>query len=396
MSGKIRHLVLRPRDGIYCLDGRGWHTSESGRGHALDWPWPSTLRGALLTAWGRKQEREPGASAKSSPDWLKHKLDNDVTLCATLALRRDHEATAWSSEHRVWPTPADALWLEGQEWVFPLLPQKPKLSTLGRDDDAAREKLWVPHLDGKAKPKTAPRWLSEADFIGWLTGKPVPARDSKGFIRLEKRIQAHVGIAAETLTAEESILFQHDVRETLEEKAEWAIGAAVTTKDDKDFLDTVTLGSDGRLARIEEGVPAELFDPPKDLLAAFGKSAGLRLVAVTPARFQGGWLPDGFIAESDGIYRGELPHVGRVILRATFVPRPAHISGWDMANGKPKATDRMVPPGAVYFFERESKEPISRDEARQLWLAAWGGRQEEGFGRFVPGTWDPKETMRHD
>ena len=82
---------------------------------------------------------------------------------------------------------------------------------------------------------------------------------------------------------------------------------------------------------------------------------------------------------------------GELILRAAFVPRPVHISGWDMASGAPKATDRMVPPGAVYFFERADGTGFTAADAEALWLSALGGRQAEGFGRVVPGTWDREE-----
>jgi CRISPR-associated protein Cmr3 len=60
-----------------------------------------------------------------------------------------------------------------------------------------------------------------------------------------------------------------------------------------------------------------------------------------------------------------------------------------MAKGEPKPTLRMVPPGAVYFFERSDGRPFGEAEARSLWLAALGTRTDEGFGRVVPGVWQP-------
>ncbi len=85
-----------------------------------------------------------------------------------------------------------------------------------------------------------------------------------------------------------------------------------------------------------------------------------------------------------------LPGVGVVIeLRAAFVGRPVHISGWDMATGKPKSTSRLVPAGSVYFCERTDGGTFGVDEARALWFAAIGKRTCEGFGRIVPGIWNP-------
>jgi CRISPR-associated protein Cmr3 len=129
------------------------------------------------------------------------------------------------------------------------------------------------------------------------------------------------------------------------------------------------------------------------VLEAFrSPSSGLRLVAVTPLCFGKGWLPDA-LSESGGVYRGRLAALDHeVILRAAFVPRPIHVSGWDMVKGEPKPTSRMVPPGAVYFFERADGEPFGETDAKTLWLAALGTRTDEGFGRVVPGTWNPSKS----
>jgi CRISPR type III-B/RAMP module-associated protein Cmr3 len=103
-------------------------------------------------------------------------------------------------------------------------------------------------------------------------------------------------------------------------------------------------------------------------------------------------LPDGF-EDNRGTYSGRLPGIDHdVILRAAFIPRPTHVSGWDMAANAPKPTSRMVAPGAVYFFERTDGKPFGEADARSLWLASLGTRTEEGFGRVVPGVWSPARS----
>ena len=118
---------------------------------------------------------------------------------------------------------------------------------------------------------------------------------------------------------------------------------------------------------------------------------------MTPTLFEQGWLPDGFTAKN-GRFEGKLDNSDSdspdLILRAAFVPRPLHISGWDMTGGPnnkggPKPTDRLVPPGAVYFFERTDGNNFDQTFLTSLWLKALGQRAEDGFGQVVPGLWDP-------
>lgn len=379
-------LALIPRDGLFCKDGRGWHTSASGRGHGLDWPWPSTVLGAVRSAWGRREEERTGTLFDSNA-WRTRTAS--IALGRTLLLRRPPLDASWTWAHRVWPVPSDALWLEGRAEVSRLALVPPSLPTLGRDDDDTRESLWIPRIEEAAKPLQSSRWWSEEHFATWLAGRPVPTRAPGHAFETSRRVQVHVGIRPEELTADEGVLFSHDVVETLEPDAEWAIGIEVALPPG-DTAGVATLGSDGRLIRIE-ALPDQAFDLADSVLEAFrAGSAGLRLVVTSPACFGRGWLPDGLDSRGRE-YRGRVDGLDvEVVLRAAVVPRPLHVSGWDMAARAPKPTSRMVPPGAVYFFERVDGQAFGEAEVRALWLAALGARTDEGFGRVVPGTWNPR------
>lgn len=401
-------VALIPRDGFICKDGRSWGTEGAGRGHSLEWPWPSTILGALRSAWGRAVEERSGRRFSSS-DWLSETAS--MSLHGTLVLRRPlNVCSRWQSSHRLWPVPADATWLENatepeenssnvnrdrkeieRSRLVMLNPVPARTPTLGRDDDDIRESLWRPDFSGLAKPvEGKSRWWDDAFFTSWLAGTVPPGKPSVN--NTSSRVQVHVGIRSDTMTAEEGILYSHDVVETLEHDAEWAIGAELTVPSGS-LPRTVLIGSDGRTALVED-LRGDVFAAPGTLLDAFDRgSPGLRLVVVTPSCFERGWLPDGFSA-GNGVYSGCLPGVdGEVVLRASFVQRPVFISGWDMAAGAAKPTSSMVAPGAVYFFERVDGRPFSRQEAESMWLAAMGGRTDEGFGRVVPGTWKTRSSI---
>lgn len=383
------HFALVPRDGLFCKDGRGWHTSASGRGHGLDWPWPSTVLGAVRSAWGCAEEARTGKRFERDT-WRSGTAG--VSLGRTLVLRRPPDAP-WTGLHRVWPVPSDALGLQGRGDVHRLDPVPPCLPTLGRDDDEAREALWVPRLDEAAKPLPPPRWWSDSRFTRWLAGHSVQVLDHENTFATSRRVQVHVGIRSEELTADEGVLFSHDVVETLDRNAEWAIGVEVVLPDGE-MPSVATMGSDGRVVRVEV-LPGAIFEPPTAVLDSFRTgSPGLRLVVVSPACFNEGWLPDGLEPRGREFRGGVGTLEAELVLRAAMVPRPLHVSGWDMVAGAPKPTSRMVPPGAVYCFERADGRPFGEDEVRALWLAALGARTGEGFGQVVPGTWSPTRRER--
>jgi CRISPR-associated protein Cmr3 len=389
-------LVLLPRDGLFLKDGREWGGGEGGRGGSLAWPMPSTVLGALRTATGRAGE---SGRVLDAAGWAA--IAAATSLARQVTLRRTF-GVEWTTAHRMWPVPVDALFLADR--VLALDPVDPKTDGLsfepGTDEapDPAEGALWYPRLDDQAKPKPRPPWWTEAAFVDWLAAPGAGAvLNSTG--SLPRHVRTHVSIEPATQAAEEGRLFAHDVIETIERRCEAGINRFEEWGLLCEFLGanakfaSATLGGDRRIVHVEE-VPDTLLSMPPALAEAFrSPTHRLRLVVVGPAAFAAGWLPDGF-ALRDGLFRGTLPGIsGEVILRSAMVPRPSHVSGWDMAKRQPKPTTRLVPPGSVYHVEKTSG-PFSTAECTSLWLAALGGRISEGFGRVVPGIWNPAKEQQ--
>ena len=374
------HLAFFPRDGLFCKDGRGWYGDGGGAGHGLDWPWPSTVRGAVRTLWGRAHEAIIGRQG-----W--RAATASIELGPTLAMWR---ARRTGVLERRWPVPADVEYVLGPDGApshaRALDPAPSSVATLGRDDDPARERLWIAPANDRGKPGPRPRWWTEAELAAWLGGAPISAEPAVAAGRPARRRVTRAAIVPATQTVVDGGLFSHDVVETVERDGAWAIAAEVTWPD-AEFATTATLGSDRRLVRVET-LERAAFDPPRALEgAAAAGSRGLRLLVVTPAIFARGWLPDGLVAHGDH-YLGHLTGLApEVVLRAAIAPRPVAISGWDMAAGAPRPTDLAVAPGTVYFLHRADRAPFSAADVRGLWLAALGRRTEDGFGRVVAAPW---------
>ena len=67
------------------------------------------------------------------------------------------------------------------------------------------------------------------------------------------------------------------------------------------------------------------------------------------------------------------------------------VSGWDLAQGRPKETKRLAPAGSVYFLELAGEREDIRRWCDEAWLNCVGdGAQDrrDGFGLAALGTWE--------
>lgn len=386
-----QHLALNCRDGFFFKDARGWSTSTMNRAGSYDWPFPPTVLGLVRGAVGRTLETEQG-KVFHKPDWVRE--TEKVTLGVTLPLRRPRGSEVWSSEHRLWPVPADALYLEGEPAVCRLEPEAlTGVGSLGRGDDPTLEALQWPQVSADAKPLTPPRWWTDAAFLAWLRGESLTWAAKGGRVvgpSQPRRTDVRLALDPDTFTARESMLYSIEVIEPWERDDEgdsfqWSIGAEVSLPDTAAQVslaeELYVFGGNGR------GGDADALSP--DTFGAFElgeqDSARIKVYAVTPAHFGRGWLPNGFEVDARG-YLGQLPGInGEVVLRGAMVPRATHWSGWNMDKGGPRTTRRLVPAGSVYVFERADGRAFTAEERKGLWLASWGKDTEMGFGRVVAG-----------
>jgi CRISPR-associated protein Cmr3 len=391
----MMHLALVPRDGMFLKDGRGWYTSDVGRSYSHEWPLPSTVRGALRAAYG--YHLIEGGVSLSPAGW--DEQTSGVTLRYTVALRRPTGTQGFAADHRMWPVPRDAFFDQrGECHTFVLGPSRAE--SLDMTEGVAFDRLLHPRGMDSRKPGVRPLFWPEQTMRQWLLN-PEDRADTGG-LSPSRRVDLHVTIEPETETETPSMLFSGEITEPLDgARHEWALGVACELPDDTTshpvneyFGPALTLGGRRRLAWVESLAGSDVFAQP-DWLDEIAGSKGLRLICVTPGKFQSGWLPDVFI-EHDGRYvsaPGALGVASGLILHAALVPRPWDVSTWDMRAGRPRESWRLVEPGSVYFVEKQDGSVFSAAECRSLWLRTWADASDEasknGFGLLVPGRWDP-------
>jgi CRISPR-associated protein Cmr3 len=145
---------------------------------------------------------------------------------------------------------------------------------------------------------------------------------------------------------------------------------------------SLRFGGDGRAVAIH---PAETILPDPDYPRILQEKR-CRLILTAPGIFAEGWLPTGTRQEDgNGVPFGL--HGVRARLVAAAVPRFATVSGWDLAQWRPKTAERVAPTGSVYWMEDIQAEEVAlkRLVAKGLWQAPDENptRRAEGFNRCV-------------
>lgn len=152
------------------------------------------------------------------------------------------------------------------------------------------------------------------------------------------------------------------------------------------------LGGDGKGARYRD-LP---FDAPGPALPPQG--GRFRLILTTLALFAGGWLPNGVVAEDAGddapTLRLRSPGFS-ARLACAAISRHEVVSGWDLAQWRPKTAQRAAPAGSVYGFDE-----FDGDAGKLAnWVAcglrakyenttpAQQQRRAEGFNTALLGAW---------
>lgn len=244
-----------------------------------------------------------------------------------------------------------------------------------------------------AKPSSR-WWLTGSGLADYLAGRPLGRTAFVGRGELWQT-DARLGIAlrGSTGTVETGRLYTTD---------------AVALRPDTGFLVGVSgaddllpsagllrLGGDGRGAVLES---VEVSEPWRRL----PREARFRIVLSTPGLFPSGWCPLPSDDGSEPLLR--LPGF-EARLVAAAVPRAQVVSGWDLARHCPKPAQRVVPAGAVYWFERVSGDvgalgvlleeglwPVLRSSGQLEALDVdtrrlYDQRRAEGFNNVWLGEW---------
>ena len=406
--------LIQPRDVLFFRDARPMGGSSVGAG--ADWPLPSVLHSALLSAF---HERWPeGTEWESAHRHLADREKKKFRAGPTTHMRFGGLRTLGPFPCRgndvFLPTPAD---LVPDGLLQPV-------ATAGVNNLPTPLRYAVASSAPPGKDRTG-AWLPLSEFARYL-------RDNTHAVNTERSEQLFVaeprpgvGIDPQTHANREALFYQAEYLR-LQPGVELAVWVSADARkydshtgvdlleqwfagDPRQFL---ILGGQRGLATVEpcrkgfgktDDLAEQLPPPATD-------TARIKWVLLTPALFDNGWRPD-WVDEEGNVLLRELPDRTRFASRrewrqaaaeapgirarlvAARVQEALPVSGWklardgDHAAGEPKPTRLLAPAGSVYYFECDDPDQASR-LVTQLHLQVKSQRLgEKGFGFGVCGTW---------
>lgn len=400
-----RYFFIEPVDVLMLHGNRGFGAAGQ-HGETLMPPWPSVFAGALRSALLGKDGRRlaefvrVGSSRFGTEDERAQRMREVLgdALFGVLGTPQQPGTfrVTWASLGRaepgavspqvLLPLPADLLVAdEAKAAPMALSPTPWPPGTSG-----AQALPMVAMLRSSKQVKPAGgRWLDGSALATHLRGEGLASTEGAGDL-FKSETRLGIELDTKSRTASDSKLYTTDAVMFCANT-----GFIVGVQGDGGLLPmagTLRLGGDGKGARYRD-MP---FDAPSPALPR--QDGRFRLILTTPALFAGGWLPSGVVAENAAepglTYRLRGPGFS-ARLACAAIGRHEVVSGWDLAQWKPKTAQRAAPAGSVYWFDE-----FDGDAGK---LASWVARglctenenttpaqqlrRAEGFNTALLGAW---------
>ncbi|MDH2431441.1 type III-B CRISPR module-associated Cmr3 family protein [Pokkaliibacter sp. MBI-7] len=385
---------IQPVDVLY-LRGNRLFDGAGDYSEAQMPPWPSMMSGALRArileddeSFDSEQYRKSGhytTNLKVEKAIGTLKTPGSFTLELFTLAKRDQSGKGYEV---YLPAPADLfVYRDNNHQAITACYQHPT-----PPHSAIRTSATLPMLPRlqhalRQKPESG-YWLTLAGLTAWASGKAVKKDELISSSALWKR-DTRLGIALDghSRTAAESQLYTSETVALAEDVGFIArVSGAGGVLPGNGLL---RLGGDGRAASLETAS----FTLPETDLDGIANSKGFRVLTLSPCLFKEGWLPNGVTLQSGHTYRLDAGALQATLVCAA-VDRPQVISGWNLAEKKPKAASRFVPAGSVYWFTLADDVPRAaldtlHDDLSERFAPLDGQRLAEGFNRIMLAPWAP-------
>ena len=373
-------LFLQANDTFFFRDGRPFTKGDQSEGYSIFPPLPSTILGALRTAYIAEHGNLPsfyaGNMAKTigTPNSLGSMHLNGVFLA-------DTESGIY------YPIPLDLVVKtnEKDDKLY-LLEVRPKESNIRYNTPLRHLLKWSGAEDVESETNGR---LEGIDMTEYLVGGQTEFifRPIEDFVRSEPKI----GIERDyrTSAAKDNMLyrinmsrFQSQFLNLNERKALSDLGFVVDYQCGEKLpaKGLLKLGGEGKSFTYKRSChTADPLATEEDMVAlkeAIRSSGVFKLYFATPAIFNHGWLPK-WIDKTT--YKGQYQSLSFELITAA-VGKPVSIGGWDMKKNMPKPTRQAIPAGSVYYFKIPDESCVDAIIDTFHYKNISDRQAEEGFG----------------
>ncbi len=379
----MNYFVLNPLDPLIIRSSRPFEAISDAE--AAKFPPPSTIAGALRNLHGRTIGIDFN-DRKNNQEQLKALLEVPVTGPLVVKMPVDQSIDTLEQEHILVPKPADAQYfaVDGKSTLIGLQPAKPN-----KDEGCDLPNELLPLFlsqDIQGKPVGGPKWWPLTDLLKWRKGENLAFSniEKNGWTPTEPDIRTHVERDNETRNSVDGQIFQTTGLTLWQQPNEQDVFPSeqvgiLAGIHGEVSLTAMNLGGERRLAEV---TGCDVWPkPPENFAQEIIDARGLILTFLTPTIFANGWQPAWL---DEGIPPG-CQHL-KLELKAAAVDRWLPQSGWDLASNKPRASERMIPAGATYWFAIVEGTATEK-EIENLWMAHLCDDKQHnlnGFGLTLP------------
>ena len=378
-------LFLQPNDTFFFRDGRPFTKGEQSEGHSIFPPLPSTVLGALRSAY----IAELGDLSLFYSGGMRDTIGTPESLCNAIRLRGVFLADNRGDRTEMFfPLPLDLIYKKAEKEdnstaLHLLAPKRRNFASTGTIDYPltwwSTSESIDSDADGLLRLGAIQRYLQGNDTSLRLT-------DRATLIEPEPKI----GIARSrvTLSSEDHMLYRIDMSRFKTRDGNYGFVVDYECPENLPQKGLLKLGGEGKSFAyqniVSDGNP--LSSHLETVTAVIQSTGRFKLYFVTPAIFKQGWLPSWLDKNTfSGAYPIEPAASIPLQLITAAVGKSVPVGGWDMAKGQAKPTWRAVPAGSVYYFELLDRDRIDDLIAAFHYQNISDERTEEGFGLSLMG-----------
>lgn len=420
--------IIEPHDPLIVRDGRPFGPNPGARAKSLAFPFPSTTTGGIRTRAGLN--KVSGIFERTTDEDIK--LLKDMSVYGPLLVQLTLDEQKDVSVKWLIPAPLDALLLPPEETntskaktalvqqLIPLALPHGAMTDMSQDTMTEGDKreglmlVGMPEIDQRKPITNAPQYWHWETFQKWLLnpsqykgvttqlselGLNGPQREQRMHVSIDnKKAVSYDGMLFETSGLEFTALDEQeaDKKDANEQETDkrdkrlqnaQRLALAVAVNNNHTLVPALSdgLASFGGERRIVSWRKSDAKLPVCDasIINKVVEQKFCRVFLLTPAYFKNGYYPTWLLEARDGV---------RPKMKAIATQRPQVVSGWDLAERKPKPTKRLAQAGTVFFLslkDCDSEEAI-RDWLKSVWMHCISDElqdQKDGFGLAVVGTW---------